>query len=299
MKHIICLTKSYNFDDLATWYRYHNKLGYRIHLLDNESDPSVSSEIMHWLIEGTENTYEKIKGWPNQWKLFSDILNFNRYDFNKGDIVTFIDDDEFLWYYLDYWKLVEQYDPKFKGKLYESLETYIENQTKLQVNMGLPGCVLVPQTLMSTHDLWKGKRTESYTYTHFYRRNDVSSQGKSIILYDPKYHYDFTVKTGEEYGHVPVIYDPTKDIAVNKERCSIVNGTGISKTTFGDVDYTACLRLYHYHIKSEEDWTKKYERGSAAVDHQWYAKDVRANKYFGGYDYTDFTMLETIKLLEL
>ena len=38
MKHIVCLTKSYNFDDLSIWFKYHDKMGYRIHLIDNDSD---------------------------------------------------------------------------------------------------------------------------------------------------------------------------------------------------------------------------------------------------------------------
>jgi hypothetical protein len=170
---------------------------------------------------------------------------------------------------------------------------------KRQTEMDLPGCVLVPQTLMSTHELWLGDRVEPYVRTHFYRRNDASTQGKAIVKYDPKFYYDFTIKTGEEYGHVPVIWDLKKNNKDTATRMSLVNGVGISKTTYGDVDYNACLRLYHYHIKSEKDWEKKINRGSAAVDHQWYATDVRANKYFGGYNTTDFTMLETFKLLEL
>jgi len=299
MKHIICLTKSYNFDDLSVWFKYHDKMGYRIHLIDNDSDPSISSNIMYWLIKGTEHTYEQLKGWPNQWQLFSDILNQNRYEFKKGDLITFIDDDEYLWYYLDYWKLVEQYRPEFKGKVYEPMEDFVNSQMKRQTDMDLPGCVLVPQTLMSTHDLWLGDRTEPYVRTHFYRRNDTSTQGKAIIKYDPKFNYDFTIKTGEEYGHVPVIWNLNKNNKDQAQRMSLVNGVGVSKSTYGDVDYNACLRLYHYHIKSDIDWKKKFERGSAAVDYQWYASDVRANKYFGGYDITDFTMLETFKLLDI
>lgn len=299
MKHIVCLTKTYNYDDLSMWFKYHDKLGYRIHLIDNDSNQEISANIEKWLIDDTEHTYEKLSGWPNQWKLFGDILNENRYGFKKNDLVAFIDDDEFLWYYLDYWKLMEQYDTKFKGKIYEPLETYLASQTKFQVNMGVPGCVLIPQILMSTHNLWIGNRIEPYVNTHFYRRTDVSTQGKAILIYDSKYRYDFTVKSGEEYGHVPVIYDPTKEKIENKERCSIINGTGISNTTYGDVDYNACLRLYHYHIKSDVDWKQKFDRGSAAVDYQWYAKDVHANKYFGGYDVPDFTIVETTKLLGL
>ena len=128
MKHIVCLTKSYNFDDLSIWFKYHDKMGYRIHLIDNESDPSISSSIMTWLIEGTEHTYEKLKGWPNQWQLFSDILNQNRYEFKKGDLIAFIDDDEFLWYYLDYYKQIENGLEQYKGKIYEPMESYLDKQ---------------------------------------------------------------------------------------------------------------------------------------------------------------------------
>ena len=299
MRHIICLTKCYNYDDLFYWFKYHEKMGYRIHLIDNDSEPEISASITKCLIEGTEHTYEKIQGWPNQWKLFSDILNQNRYDFAENDLVAFIDDDEFLWYYLDYWKLIEQHRPEFKDKVYEPMEDFINGQMKRQTDMDLPGCILVPQTLMSTHELWTGDRTQNYIETHFYRRNDFSTQGKAIVKYNSKFHYDFTIPVGKEYGHVPVIWDLNKNNKNTAQRLSIVNGAGISKTTYGDVDYNACLRLYHYHIKSEKDWEKKINRGSAAVDHQWYAADVRANKYFGGYDTTDFTMLETIKLLNI
>jgi hypothetical protein len=275
-------------------------MGYRIHLIDNDSDEVVSNCIFPDLIKGTKHTYEKISGWPNQWKLFSDILNQNRYDFAEGDLVAFIDDDEFLWYYLDYWKLIEQHNPEFKGKVYEPMEDFVNNQMKRQTDMDLPGCVLVPQTLMSTHYFLNGRRkTESYVNTHFYRRNDSSTQGKAIVKYSKVLSYDFTIKTGEEYGHVPVIWNLYKNNKDQAQRMSLVNGIGVSKSTYGVVDYNACLRLYHYHIKSEPDWKKKIERGSAAVDHQWYAADVHANKYFGNYDIPDFTMIETLKLLDI
>ena len=78
-----------------------------------------------------------------------------------------------------------------------------------------------------------------------------------------------------------------------------MNGKGISQSTYGDTDYTACLRLYHFHIKSEEDWKQKINRGSAAVDHQWYDADVRQNKYFGDYNILDMTLFETMKLMDI
>ena len=298
-KHVVCLTKAYNWGDTLTWLRYYDQLGYTIHLIDNESEFDAST----WFKDRPQHTYEKIEGWPDQWRLFSNILTENKYGFNKGDLVAFIDDDEYLWYYLDYWKMVESKDPQYKNKYYEPMEDYLVKQMKKQTDMGVPGCVLVPQILMSSSELMKGRDESSYIDSNYYRRTDTSSQGKAIVLYDPEYTYDFTIKVGEECGHVPVIYkesfDPSvyADTVEHAKRLSLVNGEGISETTYGDVDYNACLRLYHYHIKSENDWHKKINRGSSAVDHQWYASDVRANKYFGGYNIPDFTMLETKKLM--
>jgi hypothetical protein len=77
---------------------------------------------------------------------------------------------------------------------------------------------------------------------------------------------------------------------MNGIRVSEVVGSGVSKTTYGITDYTGPVRLYHYHLKSQADWQWKIERGSAAVDHQWYDKDVRKDPYYGGYSVPDFTM---------
>lgn len=285
-KHAVCLTKSYDWEDIFTWLRYYEQLGYTIHLIDNQS----TVEIEAWFKVRPQHTYERIDGWPDQWRLFSSILNNNKYGFENGDLVAFIDDDEYLWYYLDYWKMIEAKNPQFKGKYYEPMEEYLVKQMKKQTDMGVPGCVLVPQILMSS-DVLLATRNESYIDTNYFRRTDITTQGKSIILYNKNYTYNFVVEN--ECGHVPVIQ---KFDEVPK-RLSLVNGEGISYTTYGDVDYNACLRLYHYHIKSEKDWEKKIARGSAAVDHQWYSADVRANKYYGGYVVPDFTMLKTKKLM--
>jgi hypothetical protein len=35
-KHIVCLTKSYDYVDMCTWLNYYDKLNYTIHLIDND-----------------------------------------------------------------------------------------------------------------------------------------------------------------------------------------------------------------------------------------------------------------------
>ena len=275
MFHIVCLTKSYNWDDLYTWFKYHDIMGYYIHLIDNDSDSEISFKIKNIIIN-TRHTYEKIEGWPNQWQLFNNILNNNKYDINNNDFITFIDDDEYIWYKSDN----------------EKIEQYINKQlSSFNYNS-----FLVPEILMSTHELINN-RTKNYIYTHLYRRNDFATQGKAIIKYNTKYEYDFSIKSGDELGHVPVIYSSTENL--DKKRYSIVNNSGISNTTYGITAYSSNLRFYHYHIKSLIDWDKKIKRGSAALNYQWYNADITKNKYYNKYDIMDYTMLETLKQLNI
>ena len=273
MFHIVCLTKSYNWNDLYTWFSYHDKIDCYIHLIDNESNSEISDKIKNE-IANTRHTYEKLNGCANQWQLFNDILNNNKYNINTGDFITFIDDDEYIWYKSDN----------------ETIEEYIDKQ----LNESDYNSFLIPQILMSTHELIND-RTENYVYTHLYRRDDFATQGKAVIKYDSKYKYDFLIKSGEELGHVPVIFNSYKNI--EKKRYSVVNNSGISNTTYGIIDYSANLRLYHYHIKSIADWNKKIQRGSAALTYQWYNADIRKNKYYDEYNVIDDTMFKTLKTL--
>ena len=55
-KHVVCLTKAYNWGDTLTWLRYYDQLGYTIHLIDNESEFDSST----WFKDRPQHTYEKI-----------------------------------------------------------------------------------------------------------------------------------------------------------------------------------------------------------------------------------------------
>lgn len=283
MKHIVCLTKPYNKYDLCQWLNYHNTMGYKIHIIDN----SENIDDTEWVktqcdFLGSDSTYEHINGWPNQWQLFTDILNENRYGFNEGDYIAFIDDDEYLWYYLDYWKKVEELQPQHKNKEYETLEQYLDRQ----VNLFNLNVILMPQILMAPKKINIVRDKPNIIENAIYARDDSSSQGKVFVKYNSSKPYDFNVNKLEN-GHVPY---------VNGIRRSIVNGVCHSDTTYGDVDLTACLRLYHYHLKSESDWACKWSRGSAAVDHQWYPPKIEDNKNYGKYIIPDFTMINTKRI---
>ena len=255
MIHLICLTKSYNELDFHLWYNWYKKMGVdKIYIFDNESSIKFNLD--------KNDYYEKIVGWPNQWQLFSDILNQNKFGFKSGDLVMFFDDDEFLWF---------------------DCEESIRKQFKML------DCVLVPQILMSSKIVTE-QRSKNLIEHCYYRRGDLSNQGKCILLYSEDNKYDFTKEVQNEKGHVPFI---------NGLRFSDVVGSDCSKTTYGLVDYEAPVRLYHYHIKSLDDWDKKIARGSAACEVQFYDKDIKKDLWFGGYETVDLTMLNTAKKLGL
>ena len=296
-KHIFLLTKPYNDDDFFNWYCYHKAMGWIIHVIANTDLKGESlydyqlrrtiERANHVYAADPLDSYENLEGWPDQWNLFNRILNESAgiYGMKNDDIVTFIDDDEYLWFYMDYWKLAEKDTPIAKGKTYETIEDYCLNGNPDKLPL------LVPQTLMSDRVLpYSDWSPVPLVDKKLFARNDKSSQGKALIIYNSNVKYDFTVKSGEEYGHVP---------AINGERKALVNKAAISTTTYGDLDPNACVRLYHYHLKSVDDYEKKWKRGSVSHREQWKPKDVKENLAYGNYTRFEPTMLQTNRLLML
>lgn len=255
MLHLILLTKTYNIDDYNAWLKYHSKLNCKIHVINNDSICSLDSSILA--------TYEEIHGWPDQYTLYDKIFKENRYNFANDDYVLTIDDDEYLWY-----------DSTRFTSIENAIQYYMSNTSF---------SLLLPQILMSTHHIRKHRDKILPLYA-LYRRNDLSSQGKAIVQYDFESKYQYKHNKIEQ-GHVPFI---------NNLRWSTVvcdkAGVHLSNTTYGETDYQCGLRLYHYHIKSLDDWKIKYERGSAAVKTQWYDKDITKNLAYDHYEIQDLTM---------
>ena len=268
MIHVVCLTKSYSDVDFRTWVEWYTKILHiegskgRLHIVDNESSVELQP-ILEELCPGSY-TYEKVAGWPDQYGLYADILNENRFGLAQDDLIMFLDDDEFLYFFEDY-----------DHHCFADLEDALRHQFN-QLN-----CALIPQILMSSKVLPE-TRTQNVIEQALYRRGDIETQGKSIIRYDKDSKYRFK-KTGcKENGHVPWI---------NGIRMSDIHGGyGVSKTTYAEVDYNSPIQLYHYHMKSLSDWEKKINRGSAACPSQWYDSDPRKNKTYGGYDFLELSM---------
>lgn len=265
--HIICLTKSYNRLDFEYWYKFYKSYKAIIHIIDNESSVDIKS-----LITDQNDTYEAIKGWPDQWNLFNKILNENTYNFNSDDFIIFADDDEYFW---------------FKNGWQIDITNEF-NLTPLNI-------ICIPQIYMSSRHL-EEQRSTSYIISNYYRRDDYSSQGKAIICYSPDIKYSFN-KTDKEIGHIPLVKYPD-----SKEwlRMAKVVGSGITKnSTYGLTAPAADIRLYHYHLKSLDDWNKKWNRGSAACNKQPYDKNIKMNLSYGNYTILDLTIKNYFEKLYL
>ena len=131
------------------------------------------------------------------------------------------------------------------------------------------------------------QRSEPYVMCNYYRRNDFSSQGKSIIYYSKDHKYSFSKPTKEK-GHIPMVkYSGSKDWL----RMAKVVGSDVTKdSTYGITAHNASIRLYHYHLKSMDDWEKKWKRGSAACTEHPYMEDIKKNPGYDGYSTLDLTI---------
>ena len=254
MTTLICLTKAYNLGDFDTWLSYHLYCIDRIIILDNESEVDVRS-----VCEGRPGVeYHCIKGWPDQWHLFNDILNQKTdIKFEKDEIVAFLDDDEYLRYYTND---ITTIDPNL-AFMKRMEQEKVKMRQAIEEQFRMLDCMLLPEILMTPMHCPKS-RVHVVPLNAQYAVLQESSQGKAFIRWQPDTEYDFC-KEGPEIGHVPWI---------NGIRMSDVAGSGVSKTTYGlqpipwyrGSEKDCRIFLLHYHIKSIADWKKKIERGSAA-----------------------------------
>lgn len=245
MIYCVLLTKCYDKDGFLYWYRWHSKFIDHFIIFDNES--SINFKTI--LLDKCE--IHEVKGWANQYQLYTDILNSKR--FNDGDYIVFIDDDEYI---------VNETN---------NLTEYLDNMGRDLYHL--------PEILFSTKELQDTRDYSVPIYkSHTYRRNDLANTIKSIVKYNHNNTYDF-LHSIDCIGHKPMI---------NGE---FPNSYGFgsfyddrSVNSYAMIDYNAPIRLNHYHIRSREEWDIKVKRGSAATMKPWYSNKIEDNYAYGGYD---------------
>lgn len=89
---VVLLTKTTNLQDFKDWLEWHlDKCHFEhCHIFDNESPVDIKGVCDKY---GSLVTYERIKGFPDQYTLYSRYINRD----SKAWWVLPIDDDEFLW----------------------------------------------------------------------------------------------------------------------------------------------------------------------------------------------------------
>ena len=257
------------------WYQYHRRLvpTARFVFLDNES------EINLYECVDRKEIILPVSGFPDQHNLYNKIFN-DSHIFSDGDYVVIFDDDEYLY---------------FNDKNDHSDVCFFED---VLVSAGKDN-LLIPQVLISQQKVPEDRHYAlPLPITHLYRRNDLATTCKSIIHYNSKSTYDFTVNTsGGTRGHIPSIdgkvdgyyftwWKKQGEIGVETMTYAVPN------PPFATVDYDSNIRLYHFHIKSRKDWNKKVARGSCASRKPWYSTKLEENKFYGGYNTLDTDMKE-------
>lgn len=282
--HFILLTKCYDAFDLKYWFAYHRARfpGARFHVFDNDSLIDVRMALGDIPYE-----YTRISGFPDQKRLYSDIMN-GKYGklFDDGDAVAFIDDDEYL-YVKD----------SNSGRIILPLESIIaECFTSYDT-------LCVPHINMSTPTLRDDRDTRIPMPAAFiYRRNDPATTVKCIVKYSSGKTYSWRRTTTDSAGHVPYI-NGKRNAAIftgwmAKDAAGHIISGKVETLAFqldesmASVDYASNIRLYHYHIKSRWDWDNKISRGSCASRVPWYAENIEKNMFYGNYDTPDTSMAD-------
>jgi len=293
--HFVLLTKAYDEPDIRYWLQYHSKRfdGARFTIVDNDSIVDVkkiADEILG------DYHYIRLNGFPNQRKLYADLMN-GAYGkiFRENEAVAFFDDDEYFY-------LRDPNDEKneldYRQVLHDAFGMHFEPEDSINIEFDFETLV-IPHINMSTRDVLIDRNPSCpLALTHTEQRNDTESTVKCIVRFSEYNEYEWKIQPGiDEAGHVPFVNGERKAAMftawVDRETKGHPLKTltfPIGNTSFGTIDYKSNVRLYHYHIKSQWDWDEKIKRGSCACLTPWYSPKLEENCFYGGYEFFDFDM---------
>ena len=296
--HFVLLTKAYDEPDIRYWLQYHHRRFERARftIIDNDSIVDVKKICDEEL---DKYNYIRKNGFPNQKKLYGDLLN-GAYGklFEENEAVAFFDDDEYFYLRdpnddkneLDYEKVL---DKAFRiSELDYNMYPHPFAKTEFDT-------LVIPHLNMSTHDVLVDRNPSCpLALTHTEHRNDAVSTVKCIVRYSTLDEYDWKVQPGiDEAAHVPFVNGERRAAMFTAWVDRVTNGHPlkvltfpIGNTSFGTIDHQSNVRLYHYHIKSRWDWDQKIKRGSCSSRIPWYSEKLEENCFYGGYDFFDYDM---------
>ena len=292
--HFVLLTKAYSEYDLRYWLEYHHSRFDRAKftVIDNESIVDVKS-IFDGVLGAKEYNYIRLNGFPDQRKLYGDLMNGEYGNiFEENDAVAFFDDDEYFY-------LRDKNDVDDKLDYERVLEEAFGMNSILDTFFSIRYDTLaIPHLNISTERLLDDRNPSvPLPILADRRRDDKEATVKCIVHYSSEKKYEWKIQAGiDEAGHVPFV-NGYRNAAVftawldeNEECGTKILTFPLDNTSFATIDYNSNVCLFHYHIKSRSDWNKKIERGSCASIVPWYSKDIEKNCFYGGYDTIDRRM---------
>lgn len=229
---VVLLTKSYNITDFLDWMHWHlDVIRFdHCHIFDNESTVDIKSVCDKY---GDRVSYELVKGWPDQYKLY------NRYINNESQAlwVLPIDDDEFLY-------VSEKYNHKINDLL---LDLNRLHKDWFKVSVGW-------------RNLFPSKYTEERTNLHLVLNATGWSDQASEVWQAGNRPVKTFVRTTHKFEWSDRIGHSTHDPLVNGqyqpsrtfEGKPVRNSWQLTPT-----DGNSAMILYHYQFRSNKEWEYK------------------------------------------
>ena len=260
MLNVVMLSKPRFIEDLEDIIRYYNTVfNARVIAFCNFENTFKSTDNI------IIRTVAPYNGFHRQALLYEDFMNSNDI-LNDGDYVLFVDDDEYL------------YSPS-DIKLEDMFKIYNRDM------------YVFTEVMMSSKELLDTRDSSQRLYNILtYKQTRKDSQLKSAIRYHKDYIYDFHTKLKEDHLplHTPLINNEFKASMLYFDVDGRLNCYDGLTSSYAMIPTDSLSpKIYHYHIKSKEDWEFKIMRGSAASRTPWYDSDITKNIFYDGYDKED------------
>ncbi|MBR6123716.1 hypothetical protein IKQ19_20925 [Candidatus Saccharibacteria bacterium] len=231
---IVLLTRTYNLQDLKDWLHWHlDIIGFDcVHIFDNESLVDIKPLCDNY---GSRVTYEKIKGFPDQYALY------NRYINNESPAwwVLPIDDDEFVY-------IGKQFNHNV-SELLLSLSDKWQDMVKLSI--GWRNMFPVEFTQIRTKSLIENATGWS---------DEVCSELQSIWRQDNRWIKTFVKTSFPWYWGIP--YNSGHNPTMNNGfliNARTIDGRFLSQDYAKSYINNDNLFIAHFQYKSNEEWIMK------------------------------------------
>ena len=253
---ILLLTKCDYEDELRCWLDWHlNIIGFdHIMIFDNESRIDIPNIIKDY----PENSidYKLIKGWPNQYSLYTEYLKTTKYDWSLP-----LDDDEFLY-------ISDEFSSSIHTLISQLSPIYSKNFDKfyiMWVNM------FSPTFLQTRTSLYINSHTNfSYTACSYLSHSWPEDSGWGKTLIDNSTQHFFS----NVYAHIPKSLYTKSDATIlllpKLETPNSLNSLPIIyhqhlKLHNSLNEIISSVFIAHFQFKSQNDWITKCTRGRVDI----------------------------------